>query len=259
MPKTKKQSYAKRRERLSKMMQSARTNKTLAPKPVMATSKDLHSVIQIDHDNETIDVQSIVRRNQAAIRDCILDTKRELTDNCVNAFLRILAINTTFEPQDPIFYQGTHWYQRVTSDRDIQIIYRGDVGIDKIGHWTCIYYDGSVVHVYDTLKMELLPIQHEILKYLYGNYSIMYEDVQIQPDYVSCGVFACAIATSLALGKNPSSEEYFVNDDGQSKSTLTLRRHLVKVLDEELLTLFPTNEMRTFATTSSNRKTHFQS
>lgn len=89
----------------------------------------------------------------------------------------------------------------------------------------------------------------------------MYEDVQIQPDAVSCGVFACAIATSLALGRDPVTEKYYVDEhvdhDGKRKeTTLTMRQHLLRIINEKTLSPFPA--MGITATAPSSMSTTVQ-
>lgn len=255
MPRTKKQSYAKSRQHQKETRRSLRktaTSSVVVPEPIIIDESD---------DNEEVDVAKVLLERQKKIAACITDVERELDDDCIAAFFGVVTDTTPFKPQDTLFYQRLKWYKRVTTSQDIQILYSGNIGPDEIGHWTCIYYDGSVVHVYDTLHMQLVPLQRRILNRLYTKYSIVYEDVQIQPDEKSCGVFACAIATSLALGINPVTQNYLVDDDEERRSTKTMRQHLMRILNEKTLTPFPTMNVLplTYSTVSQENKRTYAS
>lgn len=59
----------------------------------------------------------------------------------------------------------------------------------------------------------------------------------LQPDLMSCGVFAIANATSIIFGVNPADYPLLLRDQGDR--TMPLRQHLVQMLRTKQLALFP--------------------
>lgn len=119
MPKTKKRSYAKIRQQRNEAKRSVRAAETDTQKTDETANVNLPPIIEIQDDsNESVDVEEILRRNRALVSACIMDVTQELKDTCIDAFLKVLANDptTTFEPQDPLFYQRLRWYRRVTSN-----------------------------------------------------------------------------------------------------------------------------------------------
>lgn len=120
---------------------------------------------------------------------------------------------------------------------NIQIIYSGQVGVNKIGekppvgHWICTKYDGKGnVHIYESINSRQLDqAQTAYLKALYPfpiNY--IFHRVQHQRDIISCGVFAIYFATLLYHGDEPGRQ--------RSYNTQMMRNHVATILiNRELL------------------------
>ena len=61
--------------------------------------------------------------------------------------------------------------------------------------------------------------------------NIQFEKVQTQSDGTSCGIYAAAFATDIALGKNPCKEKY-------SKNVELMRHHFVSIVASNTLLPF---------------------
>ncbi|CAI6365678.1 unnamed protein product [Macrosiphum euphorbiae] len=119
-----------------------------------------------------------------------------LNDDVINAFLDIVKLQTSFIPQNVLFYQTPLMYSAVENVDDFQILYDGSIGNDAIGHWLCVYYrnETKCVEVYDSLYHTLNDNLFEILDILYPSKSnVVFKSVIKQPDGYSCGVFAIEI------------------------------------------------------------------
>lgn len=61
---------------------------------------------------------------------------------------------------------------------------------------------------------------------------IIFEKVKTQPDGISCGIYAAAFTTTIALGGNPCEENY-------SNNVKYMREHLFKIIQGDKLLPFP--------------------
>lgn len=93
-------------------------------------------------------------------------------------------------------------------------------------------YDSLPGCTYDKLVTEEKNYIH--LRYpTVSSSNIIFEKVQRQPDGMSCGLYAAAFATTIALGGNPCEEKY-------SKDVKCLRQHFYKIIESNKLLPFPT-------------------
>lgn len=102
-----------------------------------------------------------------------------------------------------------------------------------------MFRDGSKLHVYDSLPgctyEKLVDKEKEYIRRRYPTIirnEIIFEKVQTQPDHTSCGIYAAAFATSIALGRNPCEEKYSTDID-------YMRRHLIKIIEGNKLLPYP--------------------
>ncbi|XP_071652583.1 uncharacterized protein [Temnothorax longispinosus] len=165
----------------------------------------------------------------------------ELTDESIDEFLRIVRQNTPFETQS-VQYQGLPDYIDASkSDLSLQIIGgKNQYFAEGIQHWRCIFFEGTKLFVYDSIPGctydRLVLKEREYIKRRYPKIrqsDIIFEKVDAQPDGTSCGIYAAAFATTVALGGNPCDEKY-------SKNVKCMRQHFIKIIEEEDLSLFPT-------------------
>ena len=99
--------------------------------------------------------------------------------------------------------------------------------------WTCTYYDGTYIYIYDTLQNFADPLHKEqklFLEKLYPHITITektvrFPMVQPQKNTRDCGVMGIAIVVSLAFGIKPQNVHY---------NTTLMRNHLLKLLTEEI-------------------------
>ena len=61
---------------------------------------------------------------------------------------------------------------------------------------------------------------------------IVMQPVTKQPDQYSCGIYAAAFSTSIALGRGPCTEKY-------SFDASKMRAHLVTIIEHQTLLPFP--------------------
>ncbi|KAK0083923.1 hypothetical protein PV326_006471, partial [Microctonus aethiopoides] len=94
--------------------------------------------------------------------------------------------------------------QPVPKDKKhIQILHSSD------GHWFCSFYDGINLFIYDSLKRKILHEDHKKFlrqlfpTYLVDEHFVQFLDVQQQPNFNDCGVFAIAFVISLLFNIDP--------------------------------------------------------
>ncbi|KAG8237443.1 hypothetical protein J437_LFUL016255 [Ladona fulva] len=105
---------------------------------------------------------------------------------------------------------------------------------DRVTHWICTYFDGNVIHVYDSLPSVggLTSEQINFLRKLFPHQPrVIYEQPQQQQNAYDCGVFAIAFAVSVANGLNPVS---------QNVCTRLLRPHMITIFQNKSIEPFPT-------------------
>lgn len=158
----------------------------------------------------------------------------------------------------------------------VQIIYQGATGEEDLestgemrkkirtvqqlefGHYVCIHYVWSVqtVYVYDSLHNSddfvdnledpsagrINKRTREIIYKLYPHHKkrIAVRPFTRQTDGSSCGVFAAAYATMVLFKKDPATYALKIGDSSQGgDTTMEIRNHLAKIIEENQLTLFP--------------------
>ena len=85
--------------------------------------------------------------------------------------------------------------------------------------------------MYDSIYSNIDNATTEVISNLFGTTSTKMIAVQRQRGGVDCGLFAIAMATAIAFGIDPGSQEF---NQGE------MRTHLVKCFDEKVMLLFPT-------------------
>jgi len=172
----------------------------------------------------------------STVKDNILPINSKINDESLDLLLRIIRETSCFETQSVLYLEFPHIITASRSDKSIQII-----GGNCSDHWRCIFFDGTKLHVYDSLpgctydKLVSKEKKYIHLRYPTINQSdIMFEKVHTQPDGTSCGIYAAAFATTIALGGNPCNEKY-------SKDIKCMRQHFVKIIENNKLMPFPSS------------------
>ena len=135
--------------------------------------------------------------------------------------LEIVRKKYEFETQSVAYMYSHHTLvEPVQSKRSVQLI-----GGNATDHWRCLSFDGVKLRVYDSLPGcnydRLVKKEKEYIRLRYPTIrtiDITFQKVQQQPVGVSCGIYACAFATSVVLGRNPCKEKY-------SNDEALMRRH----------------------------------
>ena len=117
-----------------------------------------------------------------------------LLADTINLFCNILAAESNFEPYS-VYVAGA--LETVTpvppGQRFVQIMPQNVYGdrADVVSHYVCTYYDGSQVHIYDSLNSGYLsPLQRQFVAALFPqNPPIIFENVQQQSNMTDCGFF----------------------------------------------------------------------
>ena len=102
-----------------------------------------------------------------------------------------------------------------------------------------VYFSTAANFTYDSLPYctydKLVADEKYYIEHRYSTISqsdIIYEKVDAQPDADSCGIYAAAFATTVALGGNPCNEKY-------SKNVRCMREHFIKIIEDNKLISFP--------------------
>ena len=177
--------------------------------------------------DEDIPLISHIKRN-------VLPIYSRLDDESLAQFLRVVRETFQYETQNVLYIVYPDMIEASKSDKSLQII-----GGNCSGHWRCIFFDGNKLHVYDSLPGcsydKLVADEKNYIHLCYPKISqndIVYEKVQSQPDGTSCGIYAAAFATTVALGGNPSNHKY-------SKDVQCMRQHFVNIILNNKLMAFP--------------------
>lgn len=196
--------------------------------------------VEQDDDNRPVEehermVIDCVNENicEAQVIDDIRPMSGDLKSDSIQLFLQILEQNSKYRTLPVLYCAYQHFIEPSTEELELNII-----GGNESRHWCCVHYDGTSILVYDSNRTEyekLAPSEKKFLKKRYPNIStddISFQPVTRQPDHTSCGVYAAAFATSVALGENPAYVQY-------SKNAIMMRQHLIRIIREKKLISFP--------------------
>ena len=156
-----------------------------------------------------------------------------LNDSHINKFAYLLNSQFSFKHQDVLYLQCTKYIKEIQEDTpNIQILYSGNLGAEVIGHWICSYYDGEILHIYDSAHFNSLMTEHKayINKLYPYKPKIVFHNVQAQSNATDCGLFAIAFAVSICFKENPENVLYDIK---------YMRSHLQKIFSENIITPFP--------------------
>lgn len=154
----------------------------------------------------------------------------EIVNNNVTDFNMINPILTPFEEEFKRPENETHL-------NDLQIFYSGDY---TGGHYTCTFYNVSLetVFVYDNAN-DICERTRNLITLRYPKAQINFViPMTKQPDEESCGIFSIAHATAIVFGHDPATVSLKI-DDKEKNRTISLRKHLAKILSENQLEMFP--------------------
>lgn len=117
----------------------------------------------------------------------------------------------------------------------LQIMFSGDHRSEAaVGHYKVLHYNGREINIYDSLNSKnLTPLEINFIKTVLPHVSTPpnFIRVQEQTNYIDCGIFAIANATSIALGHDPANQDYIISD---------MRSYVVNLLRNDILIPFPT-------------------
>lgn len=163
-----------------------------------------------------------------------------LSDESLDSFLRVVRETTLFETQSVQHQTCLDYIDASQSDKSLQIIGGKQWTGEGIEHWRCIFFNGTKLHVYDSIPGctydKLVAKEKNFIHHRYPQIrlkDIIFEKVDTQPDSVSCGIYSVAFVTSIALGGNPCNIKY-------SKDVKCMRQHFIKIIEGNKLLPFPT-------------------
>ena len=140
------------------------------------------------------------------IRNNVLPLGSRLDDDSVDEFLQIVRKKYEFENQSVAYMYSHHTLvEPVQSKRSVQLI-----GGNATDYWRCLSFDGAKLTVYDSLPGcnydRLVKKEKDYIRLRYPTIrkiDITFQKVQHQPVGVSCGIYTCAFAISVVLGRDP--------------------------------------------------------
>ena len=181
-----------------------------------------------------------VQVDQDQIILSILQEFKLLYDEAIQAFLEILQ---AYSPHLEI-HEVQHFFWRkllrpAKKEKHLQII-----GGQLSDHWICLYYDGKALFILDSKYKSRIELYGEKEKrYIQKRYPhINFNDIKLvhvtqQPDGYSCGVYAAAFATEIAMGNTPLGKEF-------SENPMKMRKHLAEIVRSKILVPFPEKKRR---------------
>jgi len=86
----------------------------------------------------------------SSVRENVL-SNNELHDESLDKFLCVIRETTRYETQS-VQYQGCCTIEASQNDKSLQIIGGNDWNAQGINHWRCIFFDGTKLHVYDSIS-----------------------------------------------------------------------------------------------------------
>ena len=172
-------------------------------------------------------------RRDIRVDEVILDIlmpESLLNYTSIDFFQNIVEENSDFRFHPTSYFAYYAYIEPCTSGRCMQII-----GGNQNRHWCCVCYDGSKVLIYDSLcKYEYTLISAEEKRYIEKRYprvtpeAIIMQPVTKQLDPYSCGVYAAAFATAIALRRDPCNEKF-------SLDASRMRKHLINIIENRTL------------------------
>lgn len=169
----------------------------------------------------------------------------ELYYDYIWQFMEVVNNNTDFEMLNPICTAIDELVKRPDNEthlNDLQIFYDGSYNHVGGGHYFTVYYDADMktIFVYDSMRTGYLSKRiKEIFKIRYPKGKVHHvRPKTVQPDGCSCGVMATAYATAIVFFRDPAKVSFKIDHKLPNK-TITLRRHLAKIIAHNKLKQFP--------------------
>lgn len=175
-------------------------------------------------------IAQIAAANENITMDVVLsDVERPgshmVEDHSIEYFLNILR-NAPFIDREFIIHPIQMFvYVGLINDVDLKIPHLQIIGdiVGRCEHWITIYREADHLYVYDSLcptYPSFLKMNRYFQRYIQRRYldnhilplsNIHFPRITQQPSGNSCGIYACATATSIMKGKDPSVINYSRN------------------------------------------------
>lgn len=137
------------------------------------------------------------------VKKNVMSNNNKLNDESLDSFLHVIRETTCFETQSVLYIEYPEEIDASQSDKSLQII-----GGNCTDHWRCLFFDGSLPHVYDSLPgCTYEKLAYKEKEYIHRRYlgikqnDIIFEKVIKQPNSTCCGIYAAAFTTSIVLGR----------------------------------------------------------
>lgn len=158
-----------------------------------------------------------------------------LSGEHVNKFGIILENNSKYDKPQNVNFMGLWEYLTPVTKPHIQILPSHESKyIGEVSHWTVFYYDGKIIHKYDSENTQSVTNSQEtFLRRLFPwDPPIIFHNVQRQSNESDCGVFAIAYVVSICHKRRPETESYDIH---------VMREHLLRIFEEGKLLPFPSS------------------
>lgn len=155
-----------------------------------------------------------------------------MNDESLDRFLRVIRETSQFETQSVQYLEFPKLLDSSTSNNNLQII-----GGNCTDHWQYIFFDGSKLHVYDSIPgYTYNKLANKEKTYIRKRFpQVNVSDIFVKKckyNCTCCSIYAAAFATTVALGRDPCEENY-------SNDVMHMRRHFLTIIESHKLTFFP--------------------
>lgn len=229
-------------------------NESVLPQsPSLESQSTLKSSNVIYISGEQITVADSKKAKDASVAAQLKKNCREirmpdilLEDKHIDTFIGMVRSVSHWDMVTVLAMQKIDHYERKPEEvqlDDIQLLYEGEVGPNNVGHYICIHYRANErkIYVYDSqYRRRISDNSRAIIDRRFSKLTVNFVEPRTkQPDYVSCGVFAIAYATTILLGQDPAEYPLLLGNGLKKYKTVLLRDHLAKMIEENKLSLFP--------------------
>ena len=159
-----------------------------------------------------------------------------LNDEHILEYNNILKNCSSFNIQSSLLVQKPYNIISIPIDCEyIQLLFLSN---SEKGHWICIYYSNSIIHIYDSLNVKCLKEEDKVfINGLFPNNSelkITFETVQSETNSYDCRIFAIAFAISICLFNIcPCSLSFDISQ---------IRLHFLKIFETRIIRMFPLSQ-----------------
>ncbi|XP_065203965.1 uncharacterized protein LOC135834055 [Planococcus citri] len=161
-----------------------------------------------------------------------------LSGDTINKVMEIITRETPFTPVNVnlmgIYNEDNVYPFPPILEKHLQVLSDKESSfVGEISHWVTFYYDGTVIHVFDSLNRKIVTKGQKLfLSQILGrDCDFEFHTVQNQTNGLDCGVYALAFATAICVNLEPKNETYVSS---------VMRGHILNMISANKALPFPT-------------------